>query len=183
MPIDNNRIENAIRPFAIGQKNWLFSNTANGAKASAALYSLISTAKVNGLDAEKIPDRAVFKAGGNNIITVEGRKMKLSPDDAKLFYQLWLPLLNYVNGNYHVLVDDIDFTKGKIDPQDAAEVAHFLWERTEIIDDYLKEAELSNEECTIIQSWKKCISGKFIIERHLKKARYSFRQMTKRFIW
>ena len=95
--------------------------------------------------------------------------MKLSPDDAKLFYQMWLPLINYVNGNYHILVEDIDFTGGKIDPQDAADVARFLWERTEIIDDYLKEAELSNEERAIIQSWKRCISGEFIIERHLKK--------------
>ena len=53
VPIDNNRAENAIRPFAVGRKNWLFSNTANGAKASAVLYSLISTAQANGLDAEK----------------------------------------------------------------------------------------------------------------------------------
>ncbi|MCC3350782.1 IS66 family transposase [Ruminococcus albus] len=53
IPIDNNRAENAIRPFAVGRKNWLFSNTANGAKASAALYSIISTAQANGLDAEK----------------------------------------------------------------------------------------------------------------------------------
>jgi len=34
----------------IGRKNWLFSNTASGAKASAILYSLIETAKANGLD-------------------------------------------------------------------------------------------------------------------------------------
>ena len=53
VPIDNNRAENAIRPFAVGRRNWLFSNTANGAKASAALYSIISTAQANGLDAEK----------------------------------------------------------------------------------------------------------------------------------
>ena len=53
IPIDNNRAENAIRPFAVGRKNWLFSNTANGAKASAVLYSIISTAQANGLDAEK----------------------------------------------------------------------------------------------------------------------------------
>lgn len=53
VPIDNNRAENAIRPFAVGRKNWLFSNTSNGAKGSAALYSIISTAQANGLDAEK----------------------------------------------------------------------------------------------------------------------------------
>jgi len=47
--IDNNRAERAVKPFVIGRKNWLFSNTANGARASAMLYSIIETAKANGL--------------------------------------------------------------------------------------------------------------------------------------
>lgn len=46
-PIDNNLAENAIRPFVIGRKNWLFSNSQRGARASANLYSLIETAKAN----------------------------------------------------------------------------------------------------------------------------------------
>jgi len=49
-PIDNNPAENAIRPFVIGRKNWLFSATPKGADASANLYSLIETAKANGLE-------------------------------------------------------------------------------------------------------------------------------------
>ena len=49
-PFDNNRAENAIRPFVIGRKNWLFSQSTRGASASANLYSLIETAKANGLD-------------------------------------------------------------------------------------------------------------------------------------
>ena len=44
---DNNGVENAIRPFVVGRKNWLFSNTPSGAHASAGLYSLIETAKAN----------------------------------------------------------------------------------------------------------------------------------------
>jgi len=48
--IDNNPVENAIRPFAIGRKNWLFSDSQKGAKASAILYSLIETAKANDLE-------------------------------------------------------------------------------------------------------------------------------------
>ncbi len=47
---DNNLAENAIRPFVIGRKNWLFSGHPRGAEASAAIYSLIETAKVNGLE-------------------------------------------------------------------------------------------------------------------------------------
>ena len=42
--MDNNLVENAIRPFVIGRKNHLFSDTVSGAKASANLYSLIETA-------------------------------------------------------------------------------------------------------------------------------------------
>ncbi|MGO2204470.1 IS66 family transposase [Pseudomonas helleri] len=48
LPIDNNAAERAIRPFVIGRKNWLFSDTPRGAKASAQLYSLVETAKANG---------------------------------------------------------------------------------------------------------------------------------------
>ena len=47
--IDNNRAERAIKPFVIGRKNWLFANTGKGAKSSAILYSIIETAKANGL--------------------------------------------------------------------------------------------------------------------------------------
>ncbi|MCP4040388.1 MAG: IS66 family transposase [Gammaproteobacteria bacterium] len=50
LEIDNNLVENAVRPFALGRKNWLFSATVQGAKASANLYSLIETAKANGLE-------------------------------------------------------------------------------------------------------------------------------------
>ena len=49
LSIDNNRAERAIKPFVIGRKNWLFSNTTSGAQASAMMYSIIETAKANGL--------------------------------------------------------------------------------------------------------------------------------------
>ena len=50
LEIDNNAAENAIRPFVIGRKNWLFSDSVKGVTASANLYSLIETAKANGLE-------------------------------------------------------------------------------------------------------------------------------------
>ncbi len=49
LEIDNNRSERSIKPFVIGRKNWLFANTPRGAKASAVIYSMIETAKENGL--------------------------------------------------------------------------------------------------------------------------------------
>jgi len=50
LEIDNNGAENAIRPFVVGRKNWLFSHSVKGVKASANLYSLIETVKANGLE-------------------------------------------------------------------------------------------------------------------------------------
>jgi Transposase and inactivated derivatives len=49
LEISNNRAERSIKPFVIGRKNWLFANTPRGAKASAVIYSVIETAKENGL--------------------------------------------------------------------------------------------------------------------------------------
>jgi len=50
LEISNNRAERSIKPFVIGRKNWLFANTPRGAKASAILFSVIETAKENGLN-------------------------------------------------------------------------------------------------------------------------------------
>ena len=48
--LSNNRAERSIKPFVISRKNFLFANTARGAQSSAVLFSLIETAKENGLD-------------------------------------------------------------------------------------------------------------------------------------
>jgi transposase len=50
LPLDNNLTENAIRPFVVGRKNWLFSACPRGADASAFLYSLVETAKASGIE-------------------------------------------------------------------------------------------------------------------------------------
>ena len=50
LSFDNNGVENAIRPFAVGRKNWLFSDSQSGAVASANLYSVLETARANELN-------------------------------------------------------------------------------------------------------------------------------------
>ena len=50
LELSNNRAERSIKPFVMGRKNWLFANTQGGAQASSVIYSLIETAKENGLD-------------------------------------------------------------------------------------------------------------------------------------
>lgn len=51
--LSNNAAENAIRPSTVGRKNWLFADTPKGASASAIVYSLVETAKANGLNVNK----------------------------------------------------------------------------------------------------------------------------------
>ena len=50
LELSNNRAERSMKPFVMGRKNWLFANTQGGAQASSVIYSLIETAKENGLD-------------------------------------------------------------------------------------------------------------------------------------
>ena len=50
VPISNNLAENAIRPFTLGRKNWLFCDTPKGADASSVVYSLVESAKANGIE-------------------------------------------------------------------------------------------------------------------------------------
>jgi hypothetical protein len=66
VPIDNNRAENAIRPFCIGRKNWLFSTSPKGAEASAIIYSVAATACANGLNVEEYLTN-IFKSHGNEL--------------------------------------------------------------------------------------------------------------------
>lgn len=51
--IDNNLLENAIRPFAVGRKNWLFMGSPAGAKAGAVFYSLIESCRANKIEPYK----------------------------------------------------------------------------------------------------------------------------------
>ena len=50
LELSNNRAERSMKPFVMGRKNWLFANTPGSAQASSVIYSLIETAKENGLD-------------------------------------------------------------------------------------------------------------------------------------
>ena len=64
LEISNNRSERSIKPFVIGRKNWLFNQTPKGARASSVIYSIIETAKENGLNPYAYLTR-VFKTAPN----------------------------------------------------------------------------------------------------------------------
>ena len=69
--ISNNQVENAIRPIVVGRKNWLFCDTQAGANASAVIFSVLETAKANGLNSE---------AYLNHILTMLPERFMKNPD-------------------------------------------------------------------------------------------------------
>ena len=97
--------------------------------------------------------------------------MKLSEEDAELFYELWLPLLDYVNKKKgaNKKLRHIRMT-GSLEPAEVKKVADVLWKDTALIDEYLadnKDIEENNKE--IISGWKRRVNGTFVVERILKK--------------
>ena len=100
--------------------------------------------------------------------------MKISRDDAQLFFELFLPLLDFTNKRFNVFPcnetfkENFEKSKG-IDIKNALSVANTLWTNDYLIDEYLKQATLNNECRELVSSWKRHITGDFILERHLKK--------------
>ena len=69
--LSNNMAENSIRPFVVGRKNWLFCDTPRGARTSAVIYSMVETAKANGLNPGKYLE---YILGGLSNEEYPGRK-------------------------------------------------------------------------------------------------------------
>ena len=94
----------------------------------------------------------------------------LTQEDGQLFYKLWLPLLDFVNRKYHINKRLKSMATAKnLDPKDVKEVADKLWKNVQVIDEYLDESvQLPEEHRAIIRSWKRCLQGQFMMERHLK---------------
>ena len=59
VPISNCWIENQVRPFAVGRRNWLFTGTPESASKAALLYSLIQSCRMNGIDPRKYLEHAL----------------------------------------------------------------------------------------------------------------------------
>ena len=86
LPIDNNLVENAIRPVALGRKNWLFAGSEGGAKRMAIIYSLVATCKLNNINPYEyffdiLPKVASYPAKQISDLTpIEWKKNKAAAD-------------------------------------------------------------------------------------------------------
>lgn len=98
--------------------------------------------------------------------------MKLSEQDAKQFYSLFIPLLDFVNEKYSI-VDQPQMegaADGSIDPNKSVKISERLWQETDLLDEYVAmHPEFPEEDKEILLSWKRCVTGKFMLERILKK--------------
>lgn len=97
--------------------------------------------------------------------------MVLSEEQAILFYDLWIPLLDYVNRKYNLCKNYYGMSSPKGLPLDIVmKISSKLWENVSVIDEYLEHQAdtMSDEEFSIVESWKKAVQGKFVVERHLK---------------
>ena len=82
--ISNNAAENAIRPFVVGRKNWLFSDTVKGATASSIVYTIVETAKANGVEPQ---------AYLNELLSILPALGKTPPNDELDKLMPWHPVL------------------------------------------------------------------------------------------
>ena len=96
--------------------------------------------------------------------------MTLEKQDAELFYELWFPLLDFVNQKYRVCpgTGTIDRSRG-VDAADAKKIADYLWSHTQVLQEYIAYAKLPEEQAQIVAGGGQCKPGKYIVERHLKK--------------
>lgn len=97
--------------------------------------------------------------------------MILSEADAKLFFELWLGLLDYVNKKYHMNPQLSEISpKISLPINQIMKVSDWLWEHPDEIDSYLSENNhLIIEHQEIVRGWKSFVRGSFIVERHLRK--------------
>lgn len=79
LELDNNVAERAVKPFVIGRKNWLFSDTPRGAEASAAIYSIVVTAKLNGLNARSYVEWLLTEMPNDDRLDRPGRIDRYMP--------------------------------------------------------------------------------------------------------
>ncbi|AEF82280.1 hypothetical protein [Leadbettera azotonutricia] len=96
--------------------------------------------------------------------------MHLSKEENNIYFKNWLDILAFVNDKYQIVKKFGHPKKGEdINLNHVDEIKTKLWENTKIIDEYIKiNKKLSDDDIYLLKSWKKRITGKFIILKQLK---------------
>ena len=95
--------------------------------------------------------------------------MTVSQEDVRLFFKLWLPLLQFASEAFDLHAGQLLKPSGNFNHAAANEVAEAIWSDISVIDDYLSlRTGLTEAERDIILGWKRAIHGYFAVERHLR---------------
>lgn len=98
--------------------------------------------------------------------------MILTDEEAEQFYDLWIALLDFVNQKYELIKELYGMTSPRGLPlESVALISSKIWEDKNIIDEFIRSdfKKMNEEEIAIVNSWKRAIHGKFIVDRHLRK--------------
>lgn len=101
--------------------------------------------------------------------------MNLSKEDSDMFYEIWIPLLDFANKRYKVMDAPNGIVPGqKLDTTECKKIANKIWDDVSILDDFLQAMpDMPKEQQDIVRGWKRRVKDKFMIERHLKKEQFS----------
>ena len=98
--------------------------------------------------------------------------MILTNDQAKQFYDLWIPLLDFVNRKYKLIRSLYGMTSPQGLPMDSVRLlSSKLWEKPAVIDEFLASGDkrMNQEEAELVGSWKRAVHGRFVVDRHLRR--------------
>ena len=99
--------------------------------------------------------------------------MKLTVKEASEFYSLFFSLLDFANKKYEINESiDIEYCVNNdigLHPIFTKEIADYIWNHTNIINEFIDYYHVEKEDKELLLSWKKCLKRKFLVERHLKK--------------
>lgn len=128
-----------------------------------------------GMEAEKSSDLSDPSVKGTAAVLPEPASITdssnvLPAEDADLFYRIFFPLLDFVNEKLQINdLKDLGAQK-ELDASAVKDIANKVWEDVSLIDEYLttQGASLPQDHQAILKSWKRCVNGRFVLERNLK---------------
>ncbi|MDR1963528.1 MAG: hypothetical protein LBQ50_07095 [Planctomycetaceae bacterium] len=96
--------------------------------------------------------------------------MILTKEEREIFYNNWIPLLSYVNDKYNIIKDFGHPTSPKgLNLQDISKIRDELWKQKNVIDEYINDNKMPEENIRIVKMWKFFIKRTFFVIKHYKK--------------
>ena len=157
------RLENAVKGYNL-EEQWFFDQLEKELREMRWLSA-------SSAGSEEAVSSSVKEYEDSVLAPLTDSAPVLPEEDVTLYYDLWFPLLDFVNERCHINELRDLRQQPELDPAEVKDIADALWADVTLIDEYLAGpgAGLSPEHKSIVSGWKNCVSGRFVLERHLKK--------------